>query len=288
LAKEFGIVLREEHHFDEAATFDLKNGLIQEAGWNFFVAHRFDEANAIADRLLAQERTAGALYLKAQVEYLGLEDIDAANAAIRQFTAVELLADEYASIALLVYLSRHNTDQAIGLLNAFPKDYINSQGWGGLPKRYWLGVAYEKAGRPEAARGQWQVALQQVQEGLKANGHDLSLLGAEALLLACLNEIDESGRVYLLFQSFSPSEVTNGDRFDFLQKWILLRLGRKEEMLNELSERFHAKGENWEVIHANARFSPMFDSLRGNPRFEKMLRENMPKYAKPFDKPVVK
>jgi len=30
------------------------------------------------------------------------------------------------------------------------------------------------------------------------------------------------------------------------------------------------------------------DSLRGDPRFEKLLRDTLPKYAKPFDEPVAK
>jgi TIR domain len=288
LAEEFGIVLRDEHHFDESVALDLKSGLTEEAGWTYYVAGRHVEAAAMADRILAKERKGSALHLKALVEFLGLEDLEAAYAATRQFTSVELLSDGYAKIALLVSLSHHDYDRAIELLEAFPRDDLNEGGWSGLPKRYWLGLAHELAGRPDAARAQWQVALQQVQEGLKANTHDLSLLAGDSLLLACLGENDESKRAYLLYKSFSPRAPEAGSNNNFIEEAIKLQQGRKEEVLAYLSETFRARKDKWEEIHANARFCPWYDPLRGDPRFEMLLRENMPKLAKPFDEPAVK
>jgi hypothetical protein len=144
------------------------------------------------------------------------------------------------------------------------------------------------AGHPEAARAQWQIALQQVQEGLKANAHDLHLLAGDSLLLACLDEKEASERELLVYKSLSPGTVKVGSNANFLEQIILLRLGRNEEVLAHLSEVFRSREGQWMVSHANARFTPWFDSLRGDPRFEKLLRENMPKNAKPFDEPAVK
>jgi tetratricopeptide (TPR) repeat protein len=99
LAEEQGIVLRDEGHFDEAGVIFQKAGLIQETGWNYFVANRFAEANRIADLLLARGHSRGALLLKAHVEYLGLEDIKAAYSATSQFTPVELQLEDEAGTA---------------------------------------------------------------------------------------------------------------------------------------------------------------------------------------------
>jgi hypothetical protein len=200
---------------------------------------------------------------------------------------VELLSDEYAKIALIVSLSHHDYDRAIDLLEAFPRDYMNEGGWSGLPKRYWLGLAYEMAGHSEAARAQWQIALQQVQESLKANAHDQHLLAGDSLLSACLGEKEASEREFLVYKSFSPSAARPGSASGFQEQTILLRQGRKEEVLAQLSETLRAREGKWMVVHANARFTPWYDPLRGDPRFEKLLRENKPKGAKPFDEPAV-
>ena len=285
LAREFGIVLRQEHHFDEAAAFDLKSGNPIEAGWNYFVAGRYVEANQIADGLLATEETIGPLYLKAMTEFQGLEDLEAAYSAVHKFKSTDLMKDEYVSVALVVSLSRRDTDWAIGVLDAFPRDFINNRGWGGMPKRLWLGIANEIADRPNAARAQWQVALQQVQEGLKSNAHDTTLLGDEALILACLGEMDEAAGAYQKFDSFSDDKSTSDGLYSVRSRWINLRMGHKHEVIDSLADLFHKKPERWNHTHANARFSPEFDALRGDPRFERLLRDNLPSSAKPFDSP---
>jgi hypothetical protein len=107
-------------------------------------------------------------------------------------------------------------------------------------------------------------------------------------MLACLGENDESKRVYLLYKSFSPGAPEAGSNNNFIEDAIKLQQGRKEEALAYLSETFRARKGNWEAIHASALFCPWYDPLRGDPRFEMLLRENMPKLAKPFDEPAVK
>src|SRR5271169_6113173 len=93
LIEEFGIVLRDSGRNEEAAALFEKNGLLEEAGWNYYAAGRFDDANKIADRLLSQKRTFGVVYLKIEVEDRGFEDLTAALTACSQFTSEELLSD---------------------------------------------------------------------------------------------------------------------------------------------------------------------------------------------------
>jgi hypothetical protein len=144
------------------------------------------------------------------------------------------------------------------------------------------------AGRTDAAVAQWNIALQQVQEGPKSNPQDLRLLAADSLLLADLGKNEESEREFLVYQRFSPSTVWSGDDFDYKKESIFLKLGRKDEVLKDFAKEFRAEAPFWEFVHANARLSLLYDSIRGKPGFEKLLRENMPKYAKPFDDQVAK
>jgi tetratricopeptide (TPR) repeat protein len=283
LAEEFGIVLRDNGRTDEAAALFEKYGFLHEAGWNYTVAGRWNEANKVADRLLSQKRTFGALYLKAFIARVGFEDLDAAKAAVSQFTQAELMSDEGAYIALLVFMCRREFDEAIRLLNEFPRDVYPS--WGGFGfKKLTLGEVYEMTGRLEAASAAWQVALAQVQERLKARPNDPTLLGDEAYLIACIGDATEAGRVYQIYQDFKAPDPS----FDYTEARILMRLGRKEEVLAKTSQFLHERRAGWETVHATARFMPMYDPLRGDPRFEKLLRDTLSKYAKPFDEPADK
>jgi hypothetical protein len=280
LLEEYGLVLREEHHYEEAAVLFEKCGRTGEAGWNYFLAGRFDEAKRIADHLVAKQRTANALILKMAVEELGFEDSAAAEAAVTQFTPAELLAEQPAMFAINAALWGRDPDKAIRLLKGYPQEFIFANGYGG-PKRYLSGVAHERAGRPEAARAEWQVALQQVQERLKAKPNDPQMLGMEALLLACFGDAEGAGRVLGLYRSLSGIGLDSP--FDNQEALILLRLGKKEEVLAKLSSELRARHNGYEALHGSVRFNPDFDPLRSDPRFAKLLRETLPRFAKPFD-----
>lgn len=278
LAEEFGVVLRDEGHFEEAAVLDEKNGFDIDAGWNYFVAGRFDEAGRIADRLNAGQPATSVSQLKFAVAFNGFEDLAAMQAAVSQFTPDELLSDELEWDAVFTALCRRKPDEAIQLLDEFPRDFISNISYYG-PKRYYSGIAHEMAGRSEAARAEWRTALQETQELLGNKLNDVPLLWDEAVVLACLGEVEKAGQVLHLEQGFTKPE----SNYIFWNATVLLRMGRREEALADVSSAINGKGPHWVGHHAALRLFPELDPLRGDPRFQKLLRDNLPKYAKPLD-----
>jgi tetratricopeptide (TPR) repeat protein len=282
LTWELGVVLRDEGHFEEAAALDEKIGANLDAGWNYYVAERFDKVESILDHLPpAEQLDTGALQLRYSDELYGHEDLAAAKETVDRFPPEELLADDPELEAVYADLCCRKPDEAIRLLDEFPREIISNTSFYG-PKRYFSGLAYEMAGRADAAQAEWRTALKQTQELLEKRPNDVPLLWEEAVLLACLGERDEAGRVLQLQQSF----VVPNSTYFFWASTVLLRSGRKEEAFATVSSVINAKPPFWEGLHSVLRFFPEFDPLRGDPRFEKLLRDNLPKFAKPLDEPA--
>jgi len=274
-------VLQFEGQVEESAALFERIGSPIGAGWAYFISGRYAEAGKVADRMLAKERSYPALYLKAHVELLGFEDPEAAEKTFNEFPRKELLTENGASVALMVGLHQRDPDLIIRTMSAFPSDFLTKTGFTG-PKRIWIGLAHEMAGRPEAARAEWTVALQQTTDRRKERPNDMALLLVEALLRSRLGQKEETERTLGLYKDLSG---LGSRRTNLFVASILIRLGRKEEALADLTADLRAKQPGWQILHDNLRYWSDFDPLRGDSRFEKLLRDTLPKDAKPFDDP---
>ena len=273
----YGTLLRDAQRYDEAAAIFERAGSDQSAGWNYFSAGRMTDARRMADRVLAHGPSSGGALLKTFVESIGFEDPAAAAAAVGLFTPTDLLdASPFRSAVLMTFYG-HDPERMLRLVDAFPQDFLFVNG-AGEPKRYYSGLAQEMAGRPDAARAEWSLALRQVKQRLGSQPNDPDLLAAQALLLACLGERAESAKTLDLFNSLVPEPDD-----DYRSQWIVLRLGRNEEALTRLQAKLHGKKPGWRFSHFEARFDPRWEALRNDPRLQALLRETRWPEAKPFD-----
>jgi TolB-like protein/predicted Zn-dependent protease len=281
LLEEWGRFLQDRRRFDEAIEAYQRAGLPVRVGAVYATAGRYEEARRIADGLLAKKSTSEALILKANVELFGFNDRAAAKAAVRQLTPTELREDDAAGTALRLAVLSSDAPGLLKLLEAFPHPFVSILGVS-YPRQYWTGFARLIQHQPEAAKIEWRGALQSIEEEMKAKPDNAFMLTWAALLYAHLGDRENAEKTLRLYRNFQAVDESEWDWNDCL---TLLQLGdRNAEVINRLEKTLRRPSSPFtRIVYAWARFSPEFDSVRGDARFEKLLRERRWKEALPFD-----
>ncbi len=241
---------------------------------------RDNEGNNVIDQVLAVHPTPAGYLRKLYYVVLRQGDLEEGRELLEKIPA-PFLSDEWGAYwASTIWLWRREPDKALNALNALPTDYIEKGPIANGPKAYFTGLATQMAGNADAARSDWQAALQVVGQRLKTQPGSIELLGWRALLLAQLDESadgEEASRVY--------EQLVNSDDADAhgLKGYRDLRharvactkaiLGHQDEAIDGLMQ---ISSKPWPAL----RYSPEWDCLRGNPRFQAWLKSNPPKESK--------
>jgi tetratricopeptide (TPR) repeat protein len=249
------------------------------AGWQYMAEGRWSDVNGAIDQALGEERSVKNLQFKSLVELIGYEDIDAARPYVAEFPSSAASDDLAVDWMAKFYLNTREPEKVLEIVRAFPRDWISTYGTI-APKSEYAGFAQKMAGRPEAARAEWRAALQLIEQRLGDHPNDPDLLIQKAKMLAELGEKDDAMRNLQLYQQLSglgENEITL-DNFP-----VFLLLGRREETLDWLEKELHEPKHTGFRLHGFARFNFIFDPLRSDPRFQKMMRDTLPAQAKPLD-----
>jgi len=273
---EFAEVLREQKRFDEAAGLFKGIGEFQIAAWSYYQGGKL---RAAQEALEHSPRSVTGLLLRARLKVIADEDLAAAQAQIDQLQPSDLLAEMPAAVALDVAMYRRDPARVLEIAQGLTQDYLLSNAFRG-PRQFYTGLAHELAGRSAAAESEWRAGLAVIQARLKTAPDDGGLLLWSAWLHAALKEPAEAERLLARYQALAGLA---GDTLDESNAQVLLRLRHKEAVLAGIEALFRDRRPNWEGVHAEMRFSPEVDWLRGDPRFEKLLRDNLPPGAKPLD-----
>ena len=183
-----------------------------------------------------------------------------------------------ATVAMNVALYRRDPARVLELARGLGQDYLDSNAFHG-PRQFYTSVAYELAGQAGAAEREWRAGLAVVEARLTTAPDDRRLLLWAAWFHAALNEGAEAERLLARSQALAG---LSGDTMNEDNVQTLLRLRRKDALLDGTDAIFRAHPPRWEEAHAEMRFSPLTDWLRGDPRFEKQLHDNLPPGAKPL------
>ncbi len=233
-----------------------------------FERGRYAEAEAAIDQALALRPAAGHLYVSKilYLRYLG-RDLSEARALLAKMPAAYLLDDLGAYTASMVWLWSRDPDNCLIVLGGLPHDYLDCRFYIG-PKAFLTGQAHQMAGRTEAALADWRIALQKTEQWLTAEPGAERWLRWKAELLAVLGERAQAEgalRVYEQLMRIPSSQITP-------DTWsIYVALGRRSEVVDYFATLLQPKPQAWVV--GTLRHDSQLDPLRGDPRFQQLLKD---------------
>ncbi len=232
--------------------------------------NRFAEAEAAFDEALAIAPNyvfANWHKLELLLEVRG--DLARATAHLAKVPPAYFLDDRAAMTAYEVSLYSRDAGKCLEVMR-HAKDYMARDG----PKAIFTARAYRLAGNEEAARSDFKTALRLVDERLAAQTNDSVLLSYKLEILASLGEravAEPLLREILQRRSTGDSSIT-GDKIAY----FALLLNQRETALAALESYYRTTPDVFQS-KVKLRYDPRWDPLRGDPRFEALLKAPEPK-----------
>jgi tetratricopeptide (TPR) repeat protein len=153
----------------------------------------------------------------------------------------------------------------------------NDFDWGdSFGRDFWVGVVARLKGDETSARAAFMRARAQQEEELRVHPDNAGLLAGLGLIDAGLGRKEEAlneGRRAMELEPDAKEEFTESTMyFTIICAWT----GERDLALRQLEAFAKAPGFH---TYGNLRLSPMWDPLRGDPRFEKIVASLAPKEA---------
>ena len=269
------------HNLERACELDPRNlpyliyfGAIH--GW----LHDYQQQAKVIDQILAlhPDRTRTRV-IRAGVEIDWRADTRPLHAAIEKALANEpgLAEDPYvAEHRLNLALYDRDLDAAGSLAAALPLKQWLDAGFNQGSRDFWLGVVARLEGDAVAARAAFMKARTQLEEEVRVNPDDMSLLSDLGLIDAALGRKEEAlsearRAVDLLpITKDAPAGTQMLTNLAITYAWV----GEKDLALKQLEEIVRIPSL---VSYGRLRLHPFWDPLRGDSRFEKIVASLAPK-----------
>jgi TolB-like protein/Flp pilus assembly protein TadD len=274
---------RSESYFNEAERLDPRNvWLLTNHAFSYFVLRRFPEALRKFDQVLnITPDDVDTLALKAAIAQAE-GDLPRASALL---APLHPNADDTIALETQVYqaILERRPAQIISRLKEILAKPDPALGYhnGGL--RFWLGWAQDVAGDHAAAQGTWRQARSELERFLNEQPENHVLIGDLALTRMGLGDkaaalaLSERGIAAL---PIKKDAVSGPVPIEILAR-VAAQMGEPDRAIAALRQLLSIPGEgaleNMPLTPALLRLDPMFDPLRNDPRFQKLVASPAPK-----------
>jgi serine/threonine protein kinase/Tfp pilus assembly protein PilF len=275
---------RSEAYFSEAEKLDPRNvNLLSQHARSYICLRRFPEALAKLEQILnITPDDIDTLVLKARIAQAE-GDLPRASALL---APLRLGADYVNALETQVYqaILESRPAQIIPRLQEILATPDQALGYYNGELRFWLGWAQEVAGDHAAARESWSQARSELQPFLKEQPENFVLMGDLALTNMALG--DNATALALAERAIAMMPIEKdaliGPRpLDILAR-VAARIGDPDRSISTLEKLLSIPYEaplaaNPPLTPALLRLDPMFDPLRNDPRFQKLVADSAPK-----------
>jgi tetratricopeptide (TPR) repeat protein len=271
-----------ESYFNEAERLDPRNvRLLTEHAGSYVDLGRFPEALRKLDQVLnITPDDINTLALKASIAQAE-GDLPRAAALL---APLHPNADSTEALKTQVYqaILEHRPGQIIARLKEILAKPDPALGYFNGELRFWLGWAQEVAGDHAAAQGSWRQARSELESFLKKQPENYSLIGILALTNAGLG--DKTAAMAFAESAIAVTPVEKDALFGPIPIEILARVAAN---VGEPDRAIAALHKLLSIPYAGAlpsgaltpallRLDPMFDPLRNDPRFQKLIASPTP------------
>jgi len=269
------------HNLERACELDPRNyPYLINLGSTYLWLHDYDQHIRIMDRIVAlhPERRIDRIF-RASVEVYRRADTGPFRAAIEDMLTNEPGSEKDPFVASQRYtlaLYDRDWDAAERAAQVLTQKHSLQWSFPQLGRDFWLGVIAGLKGDETSARAAFMRARAQQEEEIRGHPDDVTLLSELGLIDAGLGRkeeaLNEGRRAMELGSSVKDSSTEPNTKtcFAIICAWT----GERELALGQLEALIKIPGS---YTYGNLRLSPMWDPLRGDPRFEKIVASIAPK-----------
>jgi serine/threonine protein kinase/Tfp pilus assembly protein PilF len=275
---------KSEAYFNDAEKLDPRNvNLLSQHARSYVCLRRFPEALSKLEQILnITPDDIDTLVLKARIAQAE-GDLPRASALL---APLRLGADYANALETQVYqaiLESHPATVITQLKEILAKP-DQALGYYNGELRFWLGWAQEVAGDHAAARQSWSQARSELEPFLKEQPENFVLLGDLALTNMALGDnaaaLTLAERAIAMFP-IDKDALTGPRPLDILAR-VAARIGDPDRSISTLTKLLSIPYEaplaaNPPLTPALLRLDPMFEPLRNDPRFQKLIASSAPK-----------